>query len=226
MKFRDFEDIVSNARIGRYLTAMAGNSKKTMTLYRLNLRLSQEFFTVVSCLEIALRNKIDRHYSAIHGVDWLRDSAQGTGFFNQPICGITPRIVNTAMSRLNPYSHQKLLAEMDFGFWRYMFGRHQYFAGGQTLLAIFPNRPPSTPHQQYNHSYVFAELEKINMLRNRLAHHEPICFANGQAVKNTTYARQHYTQILELFRWMNINEQALLYGLDHIETVADQIDAL
>ncbi|MFO0489061.1 MAG: CAAX protease, partial [Cyclobacteriaceae bacterium] len=67
---------------------------------------------------------------------------------------------------------------------------------------------------------------KINMLRNRLAHHEPICFANGQAVKNTTYARQHYAQILELFRWMNINVQALLYGLDHIETVADQIDAL
>lgn len=30
-----------------------------MTLYRLNLRLSQEMFTIVSCLEVALRNAID-----------------------------------------------------------------------------------------------------------------------------------------------------------------------
>lgn len=212
--------------MGRYLQAANGDTRKSMTLYRLNLQLSQEFFTVVSCLEIALRNAVDKHYTHQHGADWLRDSAQGNGFFNQPNCGKTPQIVNKAMARLNPYSHQKLLAEMDFGFWRYTFGRHQYFAGGQTLLAIFPNRPTSTPQQQYNHSYVFAELEKINMLRNRLAHHEPICFANGAAVKDTTYARQQYSQILELFRWMNIDEKALLYGLDHIETVANEIDAL
>lgn len=225
MKFKDFENIISSARMSRYLQA-AGHSKKAMTLYRLNLRLSQEFFTVISCLEIALRNAIDRHYSTIHGLDWLRDSAQGNGFFNQANCGKTPQIVNMAMGRLNPYSHQKLIAEMDFGFWRYTFGRHQYHAGGQTLLAVVPNKPASTPQVQYNHTYIFTELEKINMLRNRLAHHEPICFANGQAVKETTYALQHYAQILELFRWMNIDEQALLYGLDHIEQVADDIDNL
>ena len=57
MKFQDFEDIMSAARMSRYLTACGGNSKKTMTLYRLNLRVSQEFFTVISCFEVSLRNK-------------------------------------------------------------------------------------------------------------------------------------------------------------------------
>ena len=64
MKFQDFEDIMSAARMSRYLTACGGNSKKAMTLYRLNLRVSQEFFTVISCFEVSLRNTIDRHYTS------------------------------------------------------------------------------------------------------------------------------------------------------------------
>ncbi|MCS6935728.1 MAG: hypothetical protein NZM35_11370 [Chitinophagales bacterium] len=40
--------------MSRYKTACGGNSKKAMTLYRKNLQLSQEIFTVISCFEIAL----------------------------------------------------------------------------------------------------------------------------------------------------------------------------
>ncbi|HLZ16876.1 MAG TPA: hypothetical protein VKQ08_07540, partial [Cyclobacteriaceae bacterium] len=75
--------------------------------YRLNLRLSQEFFTVISCLEIAIRNGVDNHYSQIHGVDWLRDSAHPNGMFRRPNCGITPNIILNAFARLANYSHAK-----------------------------------------------------------------------------------------------------------------------
>ena len=226
MKFKDFERIISTPRMNRYVQATGGDTRKAMTLYRLNLRLSQEFFTVISCLEVALRNAIDGHYQTIHGINWLRDSALPNGMYNQRNCGITPSIISAASRRLTVYSHQKLLAEMDFGFWRYTFGLHQFHAGGQTLLRIFPNKPTSTPQQQYDHTYVFGELEKINMLRNRLAHHEPICFGNGQGVKNTTYARDHYRLAIQFFQWMDIDEKALLYGLDHIVGVCDDIDSL
>jgi hypothetical protein len=74
MKFKDFEKIISSPRMNRYVRATGGDTRKAMTLYRLNLRLSQEFFTVISCLEIALRNAIDGHYQAIHGANWLRES--------------------------------------------------------------------------------------------------------------------------------------------------------
>ncbi|KAA3652002.1 MAG: CAAX protease, partial [Bacteroidetes bacterium] len=40
------------------------------------------------------------------------------------------------------------------------------------------------------------------------------------------YARQHYNLILQLFQWMQINELSLLYGLDHIDRVCDEIDNL
>ena len=73
MKFQDFEKIMSSTRMTRYSIACNGNTKRAMTLYRLNLRLSQELFTVISCFEIALRNTIDNCYTGHYGNDWLRN---------------------------------------------------------------------------------------------------------------------------------------------------------
>ncbi|HEV2479653.1 MAG TPA: Abi family protein [Puia sp.] len=226
MKFTHFQDVMSIPRMSRYVTATMGNSRKAMTLYRLNLRLSQELFTVISCFEVALRNRIDQHYSIRSGNDWLRDSALPGGMFNNRHCGKTPYIISEALRKLSSYTHPKLVAEMDFGFWRYTFARHQFFAGGQSLLAIFPAKPISTRINRYDHNYVFAELEKINIFRNRIAHHEPVCFLPGHPFKDTTFSRNHYLLIRQLFQWMQIDEAALLYGIDHITNVLDDIDGL
>lgn len=225
MKYSAFEDVMSGIRMARYLAASANDTRKAMTLYRKNLSLCQELFTVISCFEISLRNRIDRHYTASHGSDWIRDSVQAGGIFDGQQTNTTKRVINICLQRLPTYTHPKLVAELDFGFWRYLFAQPQFFAAGQSLLQIFPAKPTSTPAIQYNHSYVFNDLGKINDLRNRIAHHEPICFAVGQPVKDTTYARQHYNLILQFFQWMGIDEAALLYGLDHIVTVCDEIDA-
>lgn len=213
--------------MSKYLTAVGNDSKKAMTLYRKNLRLSQEMFTLISCYEVTLRNGIDRRYITMHGNDWLLNAASAGGMFDNHNCRHTHRIINDAVSKLSHhYTHAKLLAVMDFGFWRYLFAQPQFFAGGQVLLHVFPAKPVSTPAIQYNHTYVFNQLGQINNLRNRIAHHEPICFVPGQPIKDTTYARQYYGLILQLFQWMSVDEAALLYGLDHIIAVCNEIDAL
>lgn len=189
MRFQNFEKIISVPRMSRYVSATGGDTRKSMTLYRLNLRLSQELFSIVSCFEIALRNAIDQHYTEKKGPDWLRDAALPGGMYNVKNCGKTPYTILAALGRLINYTPPKLLAEMDFGFWRYTFAQHQFYAGGQSLLAIFPAKPKSTPTLRYNQTYVFRELEKINSFRNRLAHHEPVCFAIGKAVVDTDYAK-------------------------------------
>ena len=79
---------------------------------------------------------------------------------------------------------------------------------------------------QYNHTYIFNELAKINDLRNRIAHHEPICSLSNNTIIDTNYTRQRYNLILQLFTWMNINSGELLYGLDHIQNVCNEIDEL
>ena len=227
MRYCEFENIISHSRMSRYLDASGGNTRKAMTLYRLNLRLSQELFTVISCFEITLRNAINKHCLDRMGNDWLKKSATNPEIFNNNHCRLTATNINDAITKLsNSYTHNKLVAEMGFGFWRYMFASHQYNAMGKTLLYIFPSKPSSTAAIQYNQKYVFNQLARINDIRNRIAHHEPICFRSGQPIIETNYSKQQYILTKQFFQWMNIEETTFLYGLDHIDNICDRIDTL
>lgn len=227
MKYSEFQNIMSQPRMSRYLTSCGNDSKKAMTLYRLNLRLSQELFTVISCFEIALRNKIDQNYTTTKGSDWLRNSIRTNGMFNVNKCRNTAKLIKTRFNKLGTgYSHNKLVALMDFGFWRYLYAQPQFHAGGQSLMNVFPSRPASTPNFKYNHTFIFNELDKVNDIRNRIAHHEAISFKRGAPTIDTSYVRQHYGLVIQFFQWMNIDEGALLYGLDHVIATCNKIDSI
>lgn len=145
--------------MSRYLTACGGNSKRAMTLYRKNLQLSQELFTVISCFEIGLRNAIDKQLLHTLGNDWLRNGAVGGGIFDNHHCRLTKENINDAVYKLSHhYTHNKLVAELGFGFWRYMFAPNQFAATGKTLLQIFPAKPTSTAAIQYNQTFVFNQF--------------------------------------------------------------------
>ena len=113
-----------------------------MTLYRHNLKLSQEMFTMISCFEVALRNRIDREMQLHWGSDWLRDFIMpGGAFATDGRVDGTRKIIKKAYDGLiftNTYSHSKLLSQMEFGVWKYMFNNVQYRLGGRYLLNIFP----------------------------------------------------------------------------------------
>lgn len=79
-----------------------------MTLYRKNLKLSQELFTVISCFEVVLRNKIDQHYTNKFGTDWLRDAVSIGGMFANQNCRTTAQTIYDEIIKLNHnYSHHK-----------------------------------------------------------------------------------------------------------------------
>ena len=229
MKFSEFQNVLSEERLKRYLLSCDNDTRKTMALYRLNLNLSQEVFTLLSCFEVAVRNAIDRILTIRLGADWLRDSILPGGVFDLPRCRDSAKIISKAYNRLmrkGIYTHPKLLAEMEFGVWKYMFANPQYRAVGRTLLAIFPNKPRSSAEVQYNNAYIFNELDGINILRNRIAHHEPICFARQKAVIDTSYILNAYQNLHKLFLWMDIDSHSLLYGLDHVQQVCSRINGL
>ena len=229
MKYSEFQHILSGERLQRYLLACDNNTRKTMTLYRLNLNLSQEVFTLLSCFEVTVRNAIDRILTERLGEDWLRDAVLDGGIFDVPGCRDSAKIIKKAYKRLmrdGSYSHPKLLAEMEFGVWKYMFANPQYRAVGRTLLAIFPNKPRSSAEVQYNNTFIFNELDGINILRNRIAHHEPICFARRRPEIGTSYILNAYQTLHKLFMWMGIDSHSLLYGLDHVQQVCSKINQL
>lgn len=180
MKYVDFENIISPERMRKYVDACSHDTRRARSLYRINLRLSQEMFAIVSMFEVSLRNRIDKEMKNVHGDNWLRDFIlQGGAFETDRRVEGTKKIIKKAYDGLTNngrYTHSKLLAEMEFGVWKYMFNNVQYRLTGRCLLNIFPNKPISTKSNHYDNTYIYNELDKINTIRNRIAHHEPICF--------------------------------------------------
>lgn len=232
MKYSEFEDVISYDRMQRYCEACNYDTRKAMTLYRYNIKLSQELLAVVGCFEVALRNKVNKQFIVQYGENWLRDFIFPQGVFNSDgRVAKTKRIIEKAYAgliRSNTYSHAKLLSEMEFGVWKYMFSNVQYRLTGQTLLGIFVNKPKSTPSMRYDNTYIFCELDYINNLRNRIAHHEPICFgsSSNRSAIDTSYALNRYSRILTLFEWLDIDSKSLLYGLGDVVGTCNKISAL
>ena len=226
MRYKQFEYIFSEDRMRKYVTACNGDTRRAMTLYRYNVKLSQEMFAVISCFEVALRNAIDRQMKPLYGDDWLRDFVQpGGNFYSDRRVEGTRKIIEKAYNGLmqsGSYKHSKLLSEMEFGVWKFMFNNVQYRLGGRCLLRIFPNKPRTTRHQQIDNSRIFLELDYINNVRNRIAHHEPICFGRPICI-DTTYALNNYARMMTLFQWMGLESSALLYGLDNVGKICGKI---
>ena len=229
MKYVNFERLFSQKRVSRYVQACGSDTRKAMTLYRYNLRLAQELFTIISCFEVSLRNAIDEKLVPILGSEWLKDSVMPGGIFTTPKLKKTYNTIIYSYNKLDSqgeYSHSKLIASMDFGMWKYMFSPLQYQLTHQSLLGIFPYKMRSTPSCHINHTYFFNELDKVNTLRNRIAHHAPVCFYLQDPGIDTTHIMTEYQKIQTLFAWMGIDSQSMLYGLDHVQKVCDKINEL
>lgn len=229
MRYDKFKQIVSEKRIERYVQACGGDTRKAMILYRYNIELSQVMFAIICHFEVALRNAIDSILTVSFGNEWLKESAQPGGLFDTTATRIDFTNVNKSYDKLlasGLYSHSKLLASLEFGFWKYQYAPTRFRLTGQRLMRVFPYKERSTASAQYNHSYIFNELDKINTLRNRIAHHEPICFPSQGATIHTEYILNEYGKITTLFRWMGIDSIDLLYGLDHVSKICGKIDKL
>ena len=211
----------------RYVNACGGDTRKGMKLYRMNLHLAEEMFTIVSCYEVALRNAIDKIMVASNGNEWLRDAIQPGGIFDHPKFHNTTRMMKKVYTELvsnGKYSNSKMLSAMEFGVWKYMYSGPQYLATGRQLLKAFPDKPKSTPTAQYNNQYIFNELDAVNRIRNRIAHHEPVCFLQDSDQISTAHLLSVYDKVMTLFSWMGIDSKSLLYGMDHVKSVCQKIE--
>jgi hypothetical protein len=206
-----FHTAISTPRFQRYLQ-VCGNRDRALALYRANIILSQQLFGVIGVFEVVLRNSIDRHMIAQQGDEWLANAVASGGFFDiSSGCEDTYHYVQEAIHRLGiQYTHDGLIAKLTFGFWTYLFSAKEFAAAGSSLLGVFPDRPFGTKQKT-----IFQNLIKINDLRNRIAHHEPICFEKDTISTNRTKKRYH--SILDLLGWLGCNPEQILSGIDMVD---------
>ncbi|MCH5247391.1 MAG: hypothetical protein J1E99_04455, partial [Muribaculaceae bacterium] len=81
-------------------------------------------------------------------------------------------------------SIDRLVSSLSFGFWTYLFNQIPYRSGGMNLLKIFPNKTSGVGQRT-----IYNELQDIKPFRNRIAHHEAICF-NSKGHIDMKYAEE------------------------------------
>lgn len=222
MKYVDFEYAFSAARLNKYRKACGGNAIKALTLYRHNVKLCQKFYGVLNVFEIVLRNAINNHYTKVfNDTDWIFHQLQNGGMLEfSPQRKEVLQDIND-MVKDGKYTSDKVVSSVSFGFWTYMFTKVPFRLGNQSILQIFPNRQTGLGQKA-----IFKELQQIKQFRNRIAHHEPICF-DAVGRKSMVYAQTNYALILKYLSFLGYDKDELLLGLDVIpDIVMNQITKL
>ena len=209
MKYFEYEKAFSQARLNKYYNACSGNTTKALSLYRYNIKLCQKFYGILNIFEIVLRNAINDHYkSVLSDSDWIKSQLSCGGMLeNIPQKNEVLRIIQD-LSNQGRYTNDRVVASVSFGFWSHLFTRQPYRLGGQNLLRIFPNRTTGLGQRA-----IFNELMSIKTFRNRIAHHEAICF-NASGVIDISNTQDKYQLILKYIHFLGYDSNHLLWGID------------
>ena len=218
MKYEEYEIALSAPRIGKYRLACKGDRNKALILYRYNIKLCQKFYGVLGVLEVVLRNAINEHFKTqLHDNNWLVTQAK-SGFlvsYRDAIFKERDKLVNNGK-----YTHDKLVASLSLGAWTFMFSRNCYKNSGKTLLQIFPKKTHGL-----NQRDIYSDLDKIRSFRNRIAHHEPLCFDNTGTI-DVRYVQELFSLIIKYIDFLGYNKNELLYGVENPLQTINKIDKL
>jgi hypothetical protein len=218
VKYEEYEIALSTPRIRKYRVACNNDKTKALILYRYNIKLCQKFYGVLGVFEVILRNAINEHYKTyLSDSDWLITQAQN-GFlvnYQDSIFKEKDKLVNN-----KKYTHDKLVASLSLGVWTFLFSRNCYKSSGKTLLQIFPKKAHGL-----NQKDIYSDLDKIRIFRNRIAHHEPLCFDSAGAI-NVHYVKEIYALIIKYIDFLGYTTNELLYGVEVPSSTITKIQQL
>lgn len=171
---------LSAPRVGTYIAASVnGTHEEALDLYGWNGQISAAFMLPLHICEVSVRNAAHDAIAAEHGPQWPWNQ----GFLRSlpdPGVGYSPR-GDVIRARLGKTSAGQIIPELKFMFWQKIFTkRHDARLWNAHLFRLFPNHPTGVSVEKLR-EHIYNSLEAIRLLRNRIAHHEPIFRRNLQA---------------------------------------------
>ena len=98
-----------------------------------------------------------------------------------------------------------MIAELSFGFWRYILAAHyQTTPWAPALRRVFPHL------SSQQRATVYPPIDRLHSLRNRVAHHEPVHSLNVAA---------RYKELLHLSGWIDPAAAAWIGQASRISSV-------
>ena len=163
------EELLSRDRLQPYLAATRGDQAAAIQLYGWNSQVSAAFYESLHYLEIGLRNAMDQQLTS-----WAAAIGAAQPWYVDPAVPLTPP-TRRKIAEARDFAtrgaiteiHGKVIAELTLGFW-------------WTLLSGKYNRrlwQPCLTHafdSPVRRERLHSSLYELRLLRNRIAHHEPI----------------------------------------------------
>ncbi|OLT11853.1 hypothetical protein BJF77_18815 [Kocuria sp. CNJ-770] len=162
------EGWVSTDRLSKYAAA----PEDTVALYMWNAELTGAFFELIGHVEVLLRNVVHAQLAphSTHGA-WYDDPYYRFNTRSQ-------REIATAKGRAGRGGRQvtsgRVVAELTFGFWRYLLTSHHQSTVWPRVQAGFQG----VPRHERSRQELETVVARVHDLRNRVAHHEPIFHTN------------------------------------------------
>jgi hypothetical protein len=163
---------ISAERLAPYRVAAEGDLRRAVGLYEKNAELSAAFWVVLCDLEVLVRNAMHNELTAwsvarYGRAAWYLDHGK---VFNEQTINDIERARRHLAENGRPETPGRLVAELPFGFWRFMLsGRYERSLWLPCLRAAFPGIDGRGIRRD-----VHDAIRDQHLLRNRIAHHEPI----------------------------------------------------
>lgn len=169
---KSMKDSLSEPRFNTYLTLAENDERYALALYQWNALLSQSLYIYIQSWEICLRNQVDGFLRWKYNSGWPYDEKRAVRNLN----GNDKNRLRETIGRqeklrgYKPVSSDAIVADLSAGFWVSQLSASYDipYKWRYTLGRIFPN------DASLDRRAAWEICDAALMLRNRIAHHEPI----------------------------------------------------
>ncbi|MEX3955354.1 hypothetical protein [Trinickia sp. EG282A] len=183
-----------------------GSDTAVLALYAWNAQVSAALLVPLHVCEVVMRNAVADALESTYGERWAW-SQTFEHALPAPAVGYNARY-DLQCARRRAATTGKVIPELNFVFWQKMFtGRFDVRIWNPQMRHVLPYLDSEQPVDKLRQR-IYASLEQVRKLRNRIAHHEPIFSRDLQ---------RDFERIVELIRfrcgvtanWMLENQQAI-----------------
>ena len=168
-------ETISKMRLKRYLRVTKNNNQDAIKLYFWNTELSQSLYLSLQCWEIALRNKINNYLCTKFQRNWPYDRKLYNILDNWERKKLEETKDRQKHKRRDTLQTDHIVADLSLGFWIALLGKKytQPF-GWHTNMHVHL----FTYGENLSPNFIRQKSAQLLILRNRVAHHEPIFHLN------------------------------------------------
>lgn len=253
MPIESIVNTLSKSRLSTYKNSNLNDTsdEQSLGLYLWNKQLSGHFFPILQIIEVSLRNAIHNAYIAVkfEEIEFNNPENEWHALKSQANLWLTTiYTIQNNQKGFNQIENAKrnlieegksltadnLIAKLTFGFWVNMTNRNHRSNNNnntaQSIDALWPKLTkkvfPNAKDKYGKHltiNNINENLHKINKLRNRIAHHEPIwkadeLFDTADAINNIV---NHYDRCLKAISWLNPDNLKLISIIENDKLMSD-----